>query len=121
MKEIAVGLPASAGKISGQIALDSETAIKWGGEGKRVILVRRDTCPDDLDGMIHAVGVLTARGGMTSHASLVARENNKPCVVGCRTLKIDLEQRLITLGEVTLMEGQEIEIDGKEGKIYEVG
>lgn len=120
MNEIAVGIPASAGKASGIIALDCETAAKWGREGKRVILVRRDTSPDDINGMIHSVGVLTARGGMTSHASLVAREFNKPCVVGCRTLKIDLEQRTVTIGEVTLMEGQEIEIDGKRGKVYEV-
>lgn len=123
MKELlGRGLPVCAGygegEISGHIALDSETAVKWGKEGKRTILVTRDTCPDDLNGMTYSIGILTARGGMTSHASLVAREQNKPCVVGCRELKVDIKQRFITFGEVTLIEGQEIYINGKTGEVY---
>lgn len=118
-EEISKGLPVSVGReISGIIALDCDTAKKWSREGKRVILVRRDTSPNDLEGMLCSVGVVTARGGMTSHASLVAREFNKPCVVGCRNLKVDLGQRTATFGEVVLMEGQEIIMNSQTGTVY---
>lgn len=121
MELLGKGIPISNNlnnRISGVIALTNEKAIEWGREGKRVILVKRDTCPDDLNAMTYSVGILTARGGFTSHAALIAREQNKPCVVGCRNLKIDLEQGLISFDEVVLMEGQEIEIDGKVGEVY---
>lgn len=118
LEKVGSGLPVSPGRISGKIALDSKTAIRWSREGERVILVRRDTSPDDYEGMLASVGFLTARGGMTSHASLVARELGRPCVVGCRELRIGLEQRLIGIGDAVLMEGQEITIDGTDGGVY---
>ena len=119
-EELATGIPVTNHRrdvAQGMICLSNEKAVEWSKEGKSIILVKRDTSPEDLSAMTRSVGILTARGGFTSHASLVAREQYKPCVVGCRELEIDLEQGLIKFGEVTLMEGQEIEIDGKEGKV----
>lgn len=116
--EIGVGMPIHGIKIDGKIVLSSEKAIEWSRQGTRCILVTKDTSPDDLDGMIHSVGVLTARGGFTSHAALVAREHNKNCVVGCRNLRINKEEGTAKFGDVTLNEGDSIAIDGKSGRVY---
>lgn len=116
--EIGSGIPISGIKIDGKIVLTSEKAVEWSRQGIRCILVRRDTSPDDLHGMIHSVGILTARGGFTSHAALVAREYNKNCVVGCRNLKIAIDNKSVKFGDVILKEGDEITIDGETGKVF---
>src|SRR6185369_8926835 len=96
------GLNASPGAASGAIVLDADTAEERGKAGQSVVLVRWETTPDDIHGLIHAAGVLTAHGGMTSHAAVVARGMGKPCVAGCEDLTIDLEARTITVGGQTL-------------------
>jgi pyruvate,orthophosphate dikinase len=113
----AKGLNASPGAAKGAIALDADTAEERGRAGKDVILVRRETTPDDIHGLIQARGVLTAHGGMTSHAAVVARGMGKPCVAGCEGLSIDLEARTITIGGRTLAEGDTITIDGGSGHV----
>src|SRR5205823_8403544 len=101
----AKGLNASPGAACGKIVLDADTAEQRGKAGEKVILVRWETTPDDIHGLIHAAGVLTAHGGMTSHAAVVARGLGKPCVAGCEALSIDLDARKITLQDETLSEG----------------
>ncbi len=113
----AKGLNASPGAAKGKIALDADTAEEWGKAGEDVILVRRETTPDDIHGLIQARGVLTAHGGMTSHAAVVARGMGKPCVAGCEALKVDLATRTIRLGEHSLAEGDRITIDGGSGHV----
>jgi pyruvate,orthophosphate dikinase len=113
----AKGLNASPGAASGKIVLDADTAEQRGRAGQKVILVRWETTPDDIHGLIHAVGVLTAHGGMTSHAAVVARGMGKPCVAGCDALSIDAERREITLGGQTLSEGDVLTIDGGTGAV----
>lgn len=83
------GLPASPGAASGQIVFDADTAERQAQEGKKVILVRTETTPEDIHGMVSAQGILTSRGGMTSHAAVVARGMGKPCICGCETARID--------------------------------
>ncbi len=119
---LAKGLNAGPGAASGLIALDSITANTWAKEGRDVILVRQETSPEDIMGMEHAKGILTARGGMTSHAAVVARGMNKPCVVGCTALEIDYGRHCMRLsnerGEmIQLKEGDEISIDGGTGEV----
>src|SRR5437016_8343052 len=113
----AKGLNASPGAASGRIVLDADTAEQRGKGGEKVILVRWETTPDDIHGLIHAAGVLTAHGGMTSHAAVVARGMGKPCVAGCEALSIDLDARKITLQDETLSEGDVLTIDGGTGAV----
>jgi pyruvate, orthophosphate dikinase len=113
----AKGLNASPGAASGQIVLDADTAEQRGKAGESVILVRWETTPDDIHGLIQAKGVLTAHGGMTSHAAVVARGMGKPCVAGCEALSIDPDARTITLGGQTLSEGDTLTIDGGTGAV----
>ncbi|MEK5448541.1 pyruvate, phosphate dikinase [Paenibacillus sp. FSL R7-0331] len=118
LKPLAVGLPASPGGASGKIALDAETAKEWKRNGGRVILVSAETSPEDIDGILAAEGVLTARGGMTSHAAVVARGMGTPCVCGCDQLNIDMKQRAVQLGDHSLKEGEIVSIDGTSGRVY---
>jgi pyruvate,orthophosphate dikinase len=113
----AKGLNASPGAASGKIVLDADSAEQRGKAGESVILVRWETTPDDIHGLIQAAGVLTAHGGMTSHAAVVARGMGKPCVAGCDALSIDLAGRTITLGGQTLAEGDVLTIDGGTGAV----
>ncbi len=113
----AKGLNASPGAASGKIVLDADSAEQRGKAGESVILVRWETTPDDIHGLIQAAGVLTAHGGMTSHAAVVARGMGKPCVAGCDALSIDLAGHTITLGGHTLAEGDVLTIDGGTGAV----
>ncbi len=112
---LAVGLPASPGAATGQTVFDSDTAEKWAKEGKRVILVRPETTPEDIHGVLAAEGVLTSRGGLTSHAAVVARGMGIPCVCGCETVRI--EGKSFTVGERVIREGDWISIDGATGRV----
>src|SRR5207302_7187965 len=94
----AKGLNASPGAASGKVVLDADTAEERGKAGEDVILVRWETTPDDIHGLIQARGIVTAHGGMTSHAAVVARGMGKPCVAGCEGLTIDIKARTFTLG-----------------------
>jgi pyruvate, orthophosphate dikinase len=114
---VATGLNASPGAASGAIVLDADLAEQRGREGDDVVLVRWETTPDDIHGLIHARGVLTAHGGMTSHAAVVARGMGKPCVAGCEALTIDLKARTVRLGDVELREGDQLTIDGGTGRV----
>jgi pyruvate, orthophosphate dikinase len=111
------GLNASPGAASGEIVLDADTAEERGRAGDRVILVRWETTPDDIHGMIHAQGILTAHGGMTSHAAVVARGMGKPCIAGCEELEIDTGAKTATIGGHELSEGDVITIDGGSGEV----
>jgi pyruvate,orthophosphate dikinase len=113
----AKGLNASPGAASGKIVLDADTAEERGRAGESVILVRWETTPDDIHGLIQAAGILTAHGGMTSHAAVVARGMGKPCVAGCEALSIDFDERTITLAGRTLPEGDVLTIDGGTGAV----
>src|SRR5436190_1716378 len=113
----AKGLNASPGAASGKIVLDADTAEQRGKAGESVILVRWETTPDDIHGLVRAAGILTAHGGMTSHAAVVARGMGKPCVAGCDALSIDIRAQTITLGGQTLSEGDVITIDGGTGAV----
>ncbi|HEX5468113.1 MAG TPA: pyruvate, phosphate dikinase [Gaiellaceae bacterium] len=113
----AKGLNASPGAATGAVVLDAETAEDRGRRGEDVILVRWETTPDDIHGLLEARGVLTAQGGMTSHAAVVARGMGKPCVAGCEALSIDLEARKISVGGKELEEGDLITIDGGSGEV----
>jgi len=111
------GLNASPGAACGAIVLDADTAEQRGKAGESVILVRWETTPDDIHGLIQAAGILTAHGGMTSHAAVVARGMGKPCVAGCEGLSIDIDARSITVGGRTLSEGDLLTIDGGTGAV----
>ena len=116
---LATGLNVSPGAAVGQIALDADTAERWAKQdGKQVIMVRPETKPDDVHGMLAARGILTSRGGRTSHAALVARQFGKPAVVGVATLDVDLEAREIRVGSRTLKEGDWVSVDGTSGEVY---
>ncbi len=118
-KQIAKGLPAGPGGATGQIVFTASDAVSWTKEGKKVILVREETNPEDVEGMRSAQAILTARGGMTSHAALVARGWGKCCIVGCSALHIDLSKRELSIGEKTLKEGDWISLNGTKGIAYE--
>ncbi|MHB9036256.1 MAG: pyruvate, phosphate dikinase [Armatimonadota bacterium] len=120
IKSIAKGLNAGPGGASGRVALDSKTAIAMAAKGDKVILVRKETNPDDLGGMLASKGVLTQLGGRTSHAALVARQYGIPTVCGCGALKIDDATRSFTTNGVTVKEGELITIDGTLGLVYNV-
>jgi pyruvate,orthophosphate dikinase len=111
------GLNASPGAASGKIVLDADLAEERGLAGESVILVRWETTPDDIHGLIQASGILTAHGGMTSHAAVVARGMGKPCVAGCEGLTIDLESRTLNIGGHQLAEGDMLTIDGGTGEV----
>ena len=114
---VARGLNASPGAASGAIVLDADTAEERGKAGEDVILVRWETTPDDIHGLIQARGVLTAHGGMTSHAAVVARGMGKPCVAGCEGLSIDEAARTVTIRGHELREGDVLTIDGGDGRV----
>jgi pyruvate, orthophosphate dikinase len=111
------GLNASPGAACGKIVLDADTAEQRGKAGESVILVRWETTPDDIHGLIQAAGILTAHGGMTSHAAVVARGMGKPCVAGCDALSIDFEAQTIRLGDKQLAAGDVLTIDGATGAV----
>lgn len=117
LEAIAKGLPASPGAASGKVLFDADLAEKMGGMGEKVVLVRSETTPDDIHGIIHAQGVLTSRGGMTSHAAVVARGMGKPCVCGCETIRIDTSARQFTVNGLVVKEGDIITIDGATGNV----
>ncbi|HZG03156.1 MAG TPA: pyruvate, phosphate dikinase [Streptomyces sp.] len=118
-ERIGWGIAASPGAAVGKAVFDSYTAIKWSRSGEKVILIRRETNPDDLDGMIAAEGILTSRGGKTSHAAVVARGMGKTCVCGAEELEVDTKRRCLTApGGVVIEEGDVISIDGSTGKVY---
>ena len=117
-KADAKGLPASPGAGCGVIALTSERAKELHSEGKKVILVRKETSPEDIEGMNASMAVLTATGGMTSHAAVVARGMGTPCVAGCGALVVDEEKGTITANGKTLKEGDVISVDGSTGNVY---
>ncbi|MEN1885274.1 pyruvate, phosphate dikinase [Streptomyces mirabilis] len=117
--QIGRGIAASPGAAVGKAVFDSYTAIKWSRSGEKVILIRRETNPDDLDGMIAAEGILTSRGGKTSHAAVVARGMGKTCVCGAEELEVDTKRRRMTApGGVVVEEGDVVSIDGSTGKVY---
>lgn len=119
-KRLAKGLNVSPGAAVGVIAFSADTAERWAKkEGKSVIMVRPETKPDDVHGMLAAKGILTSRGGRTSHAALVARQFGKPAVVGVAALEIDLDAHCMTVGHTALKEGDWISIDGTTGELYE--
>ncbi|MEO0418267.1 MAG: pyruvate, phosphate dikinase [Pseudomonadota bacterium] len=111
------GLPASPGAAAGKIVLDADTAEQWANRGEKVILVRVETSPEDIHGMHAAQGILTARGGMTSHAAVVARGMGRPCVSGASAVSIDRENRTLRIGAQELKEGDEITLDGANGQV----
>ena len=117
-KQIAKGLAASPGAAAGRVALDAETAVEMKQKGDRVILVRKETSPDDIHGMAASLGVLTARGGRTSHAAVVGRQMGKVCVVGAEEIVVDEEKKSFHVGDVVVRQGDYISIDGFEGKVY---
>lgn len=117
-KVIATGLAASPGAVSGAVALDADTAVRFSSEGKSTILVRKETSADDIKGMAASKGVLTARGGRTSHAAVVGRQMGKVCIVGAEDINIDDKNRRFVTGGVTVNEGDFISLDGFEGKVY---
>jgi len=111
------GLPASPGAATGAVVFDADEAEQLGKEGKKVILVRPETTPDDIHGIVAAEAVVTSRGGMTSHAAVVARGMGKACICGCESLKIDLKNKLFTVGDTVVKYGDIITIDGSTGEI----
>jgi len=116
---LAKGLPAGPGGASGQIVFSSKDAVEWAKQGKKIILVREETNPEDVEGMRAAQAILTARGGMTSHAALVARGWGKCCIVGCGALHVDLNNKTMRIGEKSLQEGDWITLNGTKGNVYE--
>ena len=117
-KLLAVGLNAGPGAASGKVVFNAEDAVEWAERGEKVILVRWETSPDDIRGMDAAQGILTARGGMTSHAALVARQMGKVCVAGCGALDISYKERQMAVdGKQVVKEGDWISLDGSEGQV----
>ena len=114
---LTTGLPASPGAAAGRIVLDADTAEQWAGRGEKVILVRVETSPEDIHGMHAAKGILTARGGMTSHAAVVARGMGRPCVSGAGAVSIDRATRSLRIGNQELKEGDAITLDGATGQV----
>ncbi len=115
---IGKGLPAGPGAATGQIALTPERAVEMKAEGKAVILVRQETSPDDIHGMHASEGFLTARGGMTSHAAVVARQMGKVCVAGCEAVSVDLKSGAVLIGNISFAEGDFLSIDGFTGEVF---
>ncbi len=115
---LATGLAASPGAAAGQVLFTANEAVAWKAEGKKVILVREETSPDDIHGMSAAQGILTATGGMTSHAAVVGRQMGKPAVVGCGAVKVNEEQKYFHIGKQKIAEGEWISIDGGSGEVF---
>ncbi len=118
-KLLGKGLPAGPGGASGQVVFNAKDAVGWRKEGKKVILVREETNPEDVEGMRAAEAILTARGGMTSHAALVARGWGKCCIVGCSTIDIDASKKEIHVNGTVVKEGDWITLNGTKGAVYE--
>ncbi|MES4901810.1 MULTISPECIES: pyruvate, phosphate dikinase [unclassified Streptomyces] len=125
VRKLGRGIAASPGAAVGKAVFDSYTAVKWSRSGEKVILIRRETNPDDLDGMIAAEGILTSRGGKTSHAAVVARGMGKTCVCGAEELEVDTKRRRMTVpgldgkDGLVIEEGDVVSIDGSTGKVYQ--
>lgn len=119
VKVMSKGLPASPGAASGQIVFHADEAVAWAAEGKKVILVRIETSPEDLAGMDKAEGILTARGGMTSHAAVVARGMGKCCVSGAGSIKVNYKARTLTMDGKEYKEGDNISLNGSTGEVYD--
>ena len=117
-KPIAQGLPAGPGGATGQVVFTADDAERWAAEGKKVVLVRTETSPEDVHGMHVAAAILTAKGGMTSHAALVARGWGKCCIVGCSALDIDLDKKQMNVKGVIVKEGDWISMNGTTGLVY---
>ncbi len=117
-KCIGKGLAASPGAACGKVVFSAEDAKEWHERGEKVVLVRLETSPEDIEGMVVAEGILTVRGGMTSHAAVVARGMGTCCVSGCGEIVVDYEKKQFTLGGLTIKEGDYISIDGSTGNIY---
>ncbi|PKL84178.1 MAG: pyruvate, phosphate dikinase [Ignavibacteriae bacterium HGW-Ignavibacteriae-3] len=115
---IVKGLPAGPGGASGQVVFSANDAVAWAKQGKRVILVREETNPEDIEGMRAAQAILTGRGGMTSHAALVARGWGKCCIVGAGSVKINYNEKYFTVGDVTVREGDWLTLNGSKGTVY---
>jgi len=115
---IAKGLNASPGAAVGRAVFDADTAVEWVDRGERVVLVRVETSPDDFHGMAVAQGILTARGGATSHAAVVARQIGKPCVAGCHELAVDYRTKTATANDISFAEGDWISVDGSTGEVF---
>jgi len=115
---IAKGLPASPGGAVGTIVFTSEAAMEANAKGENVILIREETSPEDIEGMRASAGILTTRGGMTSHAALVARGWGKCCIVGCESMKINFAAKTVKFGDVTLKEGDWLSLNGSKGYVY---
>jgi pyruvate,orthophosphate dikinase len=118
-KPIAKGLPAGPGGATGQIVFTAKDAVDWARLGKKVILVREETNPEDVEGMRAAQAILTARGGMTSHAALVARGWGKCCIVGCSAIHVQIEEKRLSVDGKTLKEGDWLTLNGTKGNVYE--
>ncbi len=118
VQPLAKGVPASPGAASGGAVFDADTAVEWGRQGKAVILVRVETNPNDVHGMVEAKGILTQTGGTASHAALVARGMGRPCVVGASSIDVDVRKRMFSANGTTIKEGEEITIDGTTGEVY---
>src|SRR5881397_4050278 len=117
-KCIARGLPAGPGAASGKMYLNAERAVEAATKGEKVLLVRNETSPEDLRGMIAAEGILTAKGGVSSHAALVARQMGKVCVCGASALQIDYSAKTMTVEGSVYREGDSISINGTAGEVY---
>jgi len=117
-KAIATGLPAGPGAATGRIYFNADRCVEAAAKGEKVLLVRVETSPEDLRGMIAAEGILTARGGVSSHAALVARQMGKVCVCGASALEVDYDKRTLTVGSQTFKEGEFLSIDGTAGAVY---
>jgi pyruvate phosphate dikinase (EC 2.7.9.1) len=117
-KPVAKGLPASPGAACGRVYFTAEDAVEAAKSGQKVVLVRAETSPEDIEGMYVSQGILTARGGMTSHAAVVARGMGTCCVAGCGDIKINEEGKYFTVGDITVKEGDYISIDGNTGYVY---
>ena len=115
---IGTGLPASPGAACGRAVFSAEDAVEWAAKGEAVILTRLETSPEDIEGMNVASGILTVRGGMTSHAAVVARGMGRCCVAGCGDISINEEAKIFTLGGKTIKEGDYISLDGSTGNVY---
>src|SRR6266436_7571300 len=115
---LATGLPASPGAAQGQVVFDADEAEQMGHEGIKVILVRQETSPDDFHGMVAAQAIVTARGGMTSHAAVVARGMGKTCVCGASALSIDYSQQQFTVDGAVVTKGEWITVDGSTGRVF---
>jgi pyruvate,orthophosphate dikinase len=117
-KLVSTGLNVSPGAAVGQVAFDADLAERWSKEGKNVVMVRPETKPEDVHGMLAANGILTSRGGRTSHAALVARQFGKPAVVGAAAIEVDLVERQLSVGDVVIQQGEWISLDGTTGEVF---